>query len=386
MARPVRILHAHSTFTLGGKEARAVQLMNSFGDAAEHVVLSAVPGALGARVAIDPAIRVAFPEEQAPPLHGKPSPGRYRALARYMQGFDLVLTYNWGAMDVVGARRLFAPWMKLPPLIHHEDGFNQDEIVRQNPKRVGFRRLMLPTVDRLVVPSQRLEAIARTIWKQPAARIARIANGIRLPSDAEIADPLPVAGLDRSAAGIVIGTVAGLRAVKNLPRLVRIFAGGAPADARLVILGDGPERDAIRAEAARVGVADRVILPGFVRDPTRYMGGFDIFALSSDSEQFPISLVEAMACGLPALCTDVGDIANMASAENRAFILACDDEAGLAAALGRLCADPGLRASIGRANRAIALAEFAEDAMLVHYRTLYGDAIARAGGPARSLG
>jgi len=385
MARPVRILHAHSTFTLGGKEARAVQLMNSFGDAAEHVVLSAVPGALGAREAIDPAIRVAFPEKAAPPLHGKPSPGRYRRLACYMQGFDLVLTYNWGAMDIVGARRLFAPLMKLPPLIHHEDGFNQDEVVRQNPKRVWFRRLMLPTVDRLVVPSRRLETIARTIWKQPAARIERIPNGIRLPSEAEIDDPLPIEGLDRTP-GLVIGTVAGLRAVKNLPRLVRVFAAGGPADARLVILGDGPERGAILAEAERLGVADRVILPGFVRDPTRHMGGFDIFALSSDSEQFPISLVEAMACGLPALCTDVGDIANMVAKENRSFIGSCEDEAGLAAALGRLCADPGLRDSIGRANRAAALREFAEATMLVHYRTVYGAAIARAGGSARSLG
>ncbi len=45
----VRILHCHSTFSLGGKEARAVRLMNAFGDAAEHVVLSAMPGRLGAR-------------------------------------------------------------------------------------------------------------------------------------------------------------------------------------------------------------------------------------------------------------------------------------------------------------------------------------------------
>ena len=58
MNRPARILHCHSTFSLGGKEARAAQLMNSFGDAAEHVILSAVPDALGARAAIDPSIRV----------------------------------------------------------------------------------------------------------------------------------------------------------------------------------------------------------------------------------------------------------------------------------------------------------------------------------------
>lgn len=370
MKRPARILHCHSTFMLGGKEARSVRLMNAFGDAAEHVVLSATPGAFAAREAIDPAIRVAFPGTAAPPLQGKPSVGRYADLSAYMRGFDLVLSYNWGAMDVVGARRLFAGVRRLPPLIHHEDGFNEDETERQKPARIWFRRLMLPGAEKLVVPSQRLEIIARTIWKQPARRIERIANGIRLPSDGDIADPQPIPGLEPGG-GLVIGTVAGLRPVKNLPRLVRVFAAGAPADARLVILGDGPERPAILAEAARLGVSDRVILPGFVRDPVRCMARFDIFALSSDSEQFPISLVEAMACGLPGLLADVGDIAAMTAVENRPFIIAPADETGLAAGLARLTADAGLRRTVGDANRVTALANFAEEVMIARYRALY---------------
>ena len=370
MTRPARILHCHSTFMLGGKEARAARLMNAFGAEAEHVVLSAVPDALGARDAIDPGIKVAFPGDAAPPLHGKPGLGRYAALADYMDDFDLVLSYNWGAMDVVGARRLYGGVRCLPPLVHHEDGFNEDEAVRQKPARVWYRRLMLPAAGRLVVPSVNLETIARTIWKQPVARIERISNGIRLPERGEIDDPLPIPGV-APGGGLIVGTVAGLRPVKNLPRLVRIFAGGAPADARLVILGDGPDRAAIVAEAERLGVAGRVILPGFVRDPVRFMGGFDIFALSSDSEQFPISLVEAMGCGLPGLMTDVGDIAAMAAPENRPFILPRENEAELAAALGRLAADPGLRRAVGMANRARAIRDFAEGVMLDRYHNLY---------------
>src|ERR1700761_6936061 len=128
---PVRVLHLHSTFSLGGKEARAVRLMNAFGDAAKHVVLSAVPDALGARDAIDPGIAVEFPGDAAPSLIGLPGPRRYRRFARYMAGFDLVLSYNWGAMDGVAARRLYAGIMTLPPLIHHEDGFNADEWAKQ---------------------------------------------------------------------------------------------------------------------------------------------------------------------------------------------------------------------------------------------------------------
>ena len=375
MTRPARILHCHSTFMLGGKEARAVRLMNAFGAEAEHVVLSAVPDALGARDAIDPGIKVAFPGDAAPALHGKPGLRRYARIAAYMARFDLVLSYNWGSMDAVGARRLFGAARRLPPLIHHEDGFNEDETDRQKPARIWFRRLMLPTVRRLVVPSRRLEAIARGIWKQPEGRVERIANGIRLPAPDEIDRPLPMPGLEPGG-GLLIGTVAGLRPVKNLCRLVRVFAQGAPADARLVILGEGPERGAIVAEAARLGVSARVILPGFVRDPVRYLGGLDIFALSSDSEQFPISLVEAMACGLPGLMSDVGDIAGMAAPENRRFILPPADEAGLAAALAALAADPALRRSIGAANRAVALKEFSEEAMISRYHNLYWNVMA----------
>jgi hypothetical protein len=90
MATPVRILHCHSTFSLGGKEARSVRLMNAFGDRAEHVVLSAMPGRLEARAAIAPGIRVHFPAD-APSLTGRPGPVRLWRLSRYMRRFDLVI-------------------------------------------------------------------------------------------------------------------------------------------------------------------------------------------------------------------------------------------------------------------------------------------------------
>ena len=103
---PVRILHLHSSFSLGGKEARAVRLMNLMGDRAQHTILSAVPDALGARDAIDPGIDVSFPTD-APPLAGRPSLARFRDLATYIYRFDLALSYNWGAMDGVMAHRLY---------------------------------------------------------------------------------------------------------------------------------------------------------------------------------------------------------------------------------------------------------------------------------------
>ncbi|WP_454885119.1 glycosyltransferase [Sphingomonas oryzagri] len=368
----VRVLHLHSTFALGGKEARAVRLMNAFGDAAEHVVLSAVPDALGAREAIDPGIRVDFPGDAAPSLIGRPGPRRYWHFARYMAGFDLVLSYNWGAMDGVAARRFYASIMKLPPLIHHEDGFNADELAKQKAARVLFRRAMLGAAHKLVVPSERLEKIARRDWHQAAWRIP---NGIPLDRFGP-PEPGAIPGFHRAPGDVVVGTMAGLRAVKNLPRLVRAFSRSG-ASGRLVIVGEGPEREAILAAAQAEGVAERLLLPGFLPDPARYVGHFDIFALSSDSEQFPISLIEAMATGLPVVATDVGDIGNMVAAENRRYIVPADDEAGFATALGRLIASRDIRHRIGSANRVLAWERYGEKAMIAAYAALYGGAIGR---------
>lgn len=366
----LRILHCHSTFSLGGKEARAVRLMNAFGDRAEHVVLSAMPDRLGAREAIGKGVKVAFPAD-APSLQGKPGPIRYWKLARYMRGFDLVLTYNWGAFDAVMARRLLGG----PPLIHHEDGFNEDEAERLNTKRNLYRQLGLPGAFRLVVPSHRLERIARKTWHQSLERITRIPNGIALADYRRPPAAGAIPGFERQPGEIVIGTVAGLRPVKNLPRLVRAFAAMTHKAARLVIVGEGPESEAIAAEARARGVASQLLMPGFLLRPADWIGHFDIFALSSDSEQFPISLIEAMAAGLPAVATDVGDVAGMIADDNRPLIVAPHDEAAFSAALDTLADRDDLRREIGLANREKAEALYDERAMIAAYAALYGEAI-----------
>ena len=367
----MRILHAHSIFALGGKEARAVRLMNAFGGAAEHCVISGVPDQLSAQDAIEKHVGVEFPRD-APSLAGRPGL-RFWSLARYMRRFDLILTYNWGGFDAVTARRLFGG----PPLIHHEDGFNQDEADGLKPVRNGYRRLGLRAAYRLVVPSEQLEKIALSAWRQPAGKVERIPNGIPVDRFALAPAPDAIPGLIRRRGEIVIGTIAGLRPVKNLPRLVRAFAGMRNRNARLVIVGQGPESERIVAEARRTGVADRLILPGFLSDPASYVALFDIFALSSNSEQFPISLVEAMAAGLPVVATSVGDIPTIVSPDNRPLIVDPDDEAAFSAALDGLAERADLRRALGEANRERVAAEYDERRMIGRYARLYGEAIGR---------
>lgn len=375
----LRLLHLHSSFAAGGKELRAAKLMNAFGPDIAHTVVSAVPGELGAAAAIDPAIPVTFPAD-FPPLTGRPLPWRLRILTQAMAGHDLVLTYNWGAMDAVLAHTVFAPAMRLPPLVHHEDGFNQDEAQRLKPSRNRYRRLALTRAQGLIVPSQRLEAIALEQWRQPRGRVHRIANGIPVFAYGGSSRPDALPRLIKRKGEQWLGTLAGLRAVKNLPRLVRAFAA-LPPQWQLVILGEGPERAAIRAEAERQGVTHRVHLPGFVADPSRVLGLFDLFALSSDSEQFPISVVEAMAARLAVVSPRVGDIASMLAAGNAPYLTEPGDETALAAALGRLAADPAARKSIGAANRARAETEYDEAAMVAAYARIYAAAMGRGAFP-----
>lgn len=378
-AGPLRLLHLHSSFSPGGKELRAAKLMNLFGPEIAHTVVSGVSGALGAAEAVDPAVDVTYPAH-FPSLSGKPLPGRLLGLVRAMAGFDLVLTYNWGAMDAVVAHRLFARALGLPPLVHHEDGFNQDEAQRLSPSRNLYRRFGMAGAEALVVPSQRLEAIALEVWRLPREKVRRIANGIPLERYAEKppADALP--GLVKQPGQLWLGTLAGLRAVKNLPRLVRAFAA-MPGEWQLVIVGEGPERGAILAEAARLGLQGRVHLPGFAPDPAAVVGLFDLFALSSDSEQFPISVVEAMAAGLAVVSPAVGDVAAMVAAENVAWIVPPPGDDMLGAALAGAAADPARRAAVGAANRARALADYDEAAMLAAYREAYGTALGQASFP-----
>jgi glycosyltransferase involved in cell wall biosynthesis len=361
-----RILHIHSSFDPGGKELRCVRLINAFGGAAFNALVSGEPDKRAAAALIEPMVVWA----KFPSLKGKPWPWRLNAMAAAMQGYDLVCTYNWGAMDAVLAHTLFADVYKLPPLVHHEDGCNEDEAERRKRGRNVYRRIALGRASALVVPSHTLERIALEEWEQPRTRVRRIPNGIdtRAYAKKPKADVLP--GLVKHKGELWLGSLAGLRKVKNLPALVRALPFLEQAW-QLVIAGEGPERGAILAEAERQAIEDRVHLPGFVADPASIAGLFDVFALSSLSEQFPISVIEAMAAGLPVAAPAVGDVAEMVAEANRPFIVSPGDERALRRALTELAEDHALRKRVGEANRARARKEYDEATMIQRYKALY---------------
>jgi len=247
-----RVLHLHSTFAAGGKELRCVQLINAFGSKLSHAIVSGDPSAYGASAHIAKGRDVRYPRD-FPSLTGKPSPRRLHTLARAMQPYDLILTYNWGAMDAVMAHTLFSDMLGLPPLIHHEDGFNEDEQVRLKTSRNWYRRVALGKANGLVVPSEVLEGIALQTWQQPIGRVKHIPNGIDTKGFTANPRPDALRGVIKHEGEKWVGTLAGLRPVKNLAALVRLI-GRLPEEWQLVIVGEGPEGEALRDAADDAGV------------------------------------------------------------------------------------------------------------------------------------
>jgi glycosyltransferase involved in cell wall biosynthesis len=358
------VLHVFPGFGIGGAQVRFAALANHFGSEFRHVVVS-LDGDLACRERLRPDLDISFPQVEAPKNAMLANAWRFRRLLRTWRP-DVLVTNNWGAIEWAIAN--------LPPLVRHlhiEDGFGPEERAAQLPRRALLRRLVLAR-GRVVLPSRTLQRIALGVWRLPASRVIYVPNGIDLSRFA--APPQQTPGARPAAAPPVIGTVATLRPEKNLARLLRAFAL-VRQPARLVIAGDGPERAGLEALAGNLGLDDRVRFAGHVSDLPPLYASFDVFALSSDTEQMPLAVMEAMAAGLPVAATDVGDVRDMLAPENLALLATLDD-AALARSLAALLADAALRARIGAANRARAQRSFDAAEMFRSYRALWrGEAL-----------
>ncbi|MAW78617.1 MAG: glycosyl transferase [Parvularcula sp.] len=349
------LLHVFPSFSYGGQQSRLAMLVRALGKEFRHHIV-ALDGDLTARSLFDSVSKIDFT-----PFKMKKSKGfslsNIRCLRKLMADTkpDLLCTYNWGAIEAAIANRLGGK----VPHIHFEDGFGPDESLdRQSSRRVLARRIILARSE-VVVPSHGLEQLARSRWK--LKKVQRIENGVDVEQ--------MKSGRRRHNSGLVVGSLGALRPEKNYARLIAAFkAADREKRARLEIVGGGPERGRLVALAAD---DERICLPGATAAPADAYARFDIFALSSDTEQAPISLMEAMAAGLPVIATNVGDIESMVSPENRAYITPLKNDEAYADALVRLMQNPTARADIGAANKRRAKSFFSLARMAAAHRTLY---------------
>ncbi|TVR80165.1 MAG: glycosyltransferase [Rhodospirillales bacterium] len=369
-SRLATVLHVFPTFGVGGVQVRIATLMNRLGARYRHEVL-ALDGCFDARSRVDAG--VAYGEKSA---DARADLLRTLIKARStLRGLrpEVLLTYNWGAIEWALANTL-AP---ICPHVHLESGFGVEEADGQLWRRALMRRVALARSDRLVVPSETLADLAREVWKIPAGKTLVVPNGVdvvRFAAEAGVTTAL----FRAAPSEVVIGTVAPLRPEKRLSRLLRVVARVRQhhQTVRLVIAGNGPERTALESEAAALGLGGSIRFLGHVDAVETILPGFDIFALMSDTEQMPNSVLQAMAAARPVVATDVGDVSRIVAPENRPFVCPRHDEDRLADVVIRLALDAGLRRRLGQRNRERVCRDFALDTMVCRYQAILDEAVA----------
>jgi sugar transferase (PEP-CTERM/EpsH1 system associated) len=173
---------------------------------------------------------------------------------------------------------------------------------------------------------------------------------------------------------VVFGIVARLAPIKNhamlLKALADLEADVQPA-ARLLVVGDGPLRQALVDLAASLGVTDLVHFAGARHDTESVLNAMDVYVLPSTSEGMNLTLIEAMASGLPCIATRVGGNPEVVEEHANGLLVESGNHLELSQAMGRLIRDRGLRETFGRAGRVRATTHFDERDTMRRYLGLY---------------
>lgn len=211
---------------------------------------------------------------------------------------------------------------------------------------------------------------------RPRRALLSVPNGIRLerfrPAD-DVARQSLVAELGLPTGSRIIGTVGRLQPVKDHALLLRAFAKVRVQvpEAALVIVGDGPLRAALEAQAEQAGLSDALRFMGDRHDVPRLLTGMEVFALTSKSEGYSVALLEACASSLPIVATDVGGNREIVRHGINGRLVPSGDTAAIATALIALLRGGEQAAAMGRAGYAWAQAEASFRTMAERYHGLY---------------
>ena len=240
--------------------------------------------------------------------------------------------------------------------------------------RDRVHRAMSSTAHRVVTNSERLARLLEEREHVPSGRIAVIRNFLD-PSAFDVPSAEERASYRRRHAiasqDVVLGVVANLRPVKDHETLLRAAALLGAEPYQLVLVGDGPSRADLEATAARLGIAGRVVFAGAGEPGRNHHAHFDVSLLTSRSEGFPNSLLEAMAAGKPVIATAVGGVPEVIIEGETGLLVESGDASSLAAAIRRLIGDASLREALGARGRERARDGFTAERVLPVLESLY---------------
>jgi glycosyltransferase involved in cell wall biosynthesis len=252
----------------------------------------------------------------------------------------------------------------------------------------GVRVVVVEQLATLNPPTRGQKLLKRFAARRVAAQVAvgeRAARsiegrfGLRPGSIRVIHNAVPDRELEarpRLFEGRIVGTVGRLDRQKGHDLLVRALAQ-LPQDVSAVVVGDGPERDNLHDLATSLGVEGRFMVTGWKDDARDYLTAFDVFALPSRFEGFPLALLEAMLARLPAVAADVGSVAEAVVDRETGLLIESDDVEALAGAIGELLDDEQRAKQLGLAGRAHVLANFSTTASTKAFEALYDEILSR---------
>ncbi|MCP5195977.1 MAG: TIGR03088 family PEP-CTERM/XrtA system glycosyltransferase [Gammaproteobacteria bacterium] len=284
----------------------------------------------------------------------------------------IVHTRNLAALEMQ-----FPAWLAgVPARVHGEHGWDRDPAL-MSLRHHRLRRWLRPLVNHYIALSGEIAGYLETRVGVAPERISRIINGV---------DPVRFRpASDRSSLPVgfappgtwVIGTVGRLEKVKDQLNLVRAFiqlvekVPDARRRLRLVIVGDGSLRAELESLLRESGIQDLAWLPGAQDDVPNLLRALDIFVLPSQAEGISNTILEAMACGLPVVATQVGGNAELVVEGETGRLVPPSDSAALAAALGQYVDSSEWMLVHGAAGRRRIEERFSMEAMVAAYLAVY---------------
>jgi len=228
------------------------------------------------------------------------------------------------------------------------------------------KRLTARAVDRHVGVGERTSREVESLVGLPADSVLTIHNGV--PDQQRVAADLP-------RPGQLVGAIGRFERQKGFDLLIRALT--EIEGVTLVLVGEGSERGRLEELARTVGVADRVVWKGWSEDARSYLGAFDVFALPSRFEGFPLALLEALLARSAVVAADVGSVREAVRDGETGLLVPAETPSALADAIRRLLADADLRRRLGEQGRELVLGHFTADHMTQAFERLYDELLSQ---------
>jgi glycosyltransferase involved in cell wall biosynthesis len=365
----MNIAHVLSSFGIGGQERMAAELARTQRAAGHSVV------AISLSSDRDEPNRQSFRSAGVRTVSARKGRGvdlslpLRLAIRLKLERIDVVHTHNPHAL-VYGAP---AGKLARAAVVHTKHGINPDR-----PRRLWLRRAAGQLVDAYVVVSPALLDVVRANGDCDLARLSVVPNGIDVSTFTPSAEARSVARLQlRIPESVwVVGTVGRLAPEKDQALLLRAMLPLLGPQRQLVIVGDGPEREALAALIRSSGRVQYVHMIGTRHDVSRLLPAFDVFALPSRTEGLPLVLLEAMSTELVVVASAVGGIPDLVEHGVTGYLMDAGDCASLTAQLALLWDDPRRAEQVGRAARQRVLDRHSLARMAAGYEALYRSVVA----------